>query len=66
MSNNNFDKWQSYDTRVTIYRLHVISSQVLEQIKTVIENRNQLASGTSPETAHVSIQINSLDQKRKS
>ncbi|XP_025261829.1 microtubule-associated protein futsch isoform X2 [Camponotus floridanus] len=32
---------------------HRISLRVLEQIKTVIENRNQLASGTSPETASI-------------
>ncbi|XP_011684518.1 PREDICTED: PH domain-containing protein DDB_G0287875-like isoform X2 [Wasmannia auropunctata] len=30
---------------------HRISLRVLEQIKTVIENRNQLASATSPDTA---------------
>ncbi|EFN64134.1 hypothetical protein EAG_08235 [Camponotus floridanus] len=35
---------------------HRISLRVLEQIKTVIENRNQLASGTSPETASIAHQ----------
>ncbi|XP_018310687.1 uncharacterized protein [Mycetomoellerius zeteki] len=32
---------------------HRISLRVLEQIKTVIENRNQLASATSPDTASI-------------
>ena len=32
---------------------HRISLRVLEQIKTVIENRNQLASATSPETTNI-------------
>ncbi|KAL6259017.1 hypothetical protein P5V15_008939 [Pogonomyrmex californicus] len=32
---------------------HRISLRVLEQIKTVIENRNQLASTTSPDTANI-------------
>lgn len=41
--------------------------QVLEQIKTVIENRNQLASATSPDTSsivHVSIQ-RSIDPPKR-
>ncbi|XP_011345835.1 apical junction molecule isoform X2 [Ooceraea biroi] len=32
---------------------HRISLRVLEQIKTVIENRNQLASATSPDTSNI-------------
>ncbi|KYN28640.1 hypothetical protein ALC57_01893, partial [Trachymyrmex cornetzi] len=36
-----------------VVQRHRISLRVLEQIKTVIENRNQLASATSPDTASI-------------
>ncbi|XP_017788460.1 PREDICTED: uncharacterized protein LOC108571003 isoform X5 [Habropoda laboriosa] len=38
-----------------VVQRHRISPRVLEQIKTVIENRNQLASATSPDTTSTAV-----------